>query len=149
MYAAAYRKRLTEVAKMLSFVTLLKQELKFTSAPPYDLLMSLQRGREGTTLSFVDDCICAMNSGAVFSRAFSSALQMYVNSLNGEEVDILSEISSILGRGDLESQLHSFDLVIKKLDLLYSTLKSETGDKVRMAVTMGTVIGFFLLIVLI
>ena len=148
MKARACSVRISALEEIKLLLLTLKQRLTFTLASPKELLVEL-----GNSSRF---CRCRCLRQTIgdfdelgFDEAWRKALTGSEQALNKDDIALLMQFTSVIGKSDLTTQQQQLDELLHQLDLHIEAVQSQNADKQRMYISLGTLGGFIAAVILI
>lgn len=146
-HGARYQQRISAIERVRTFILTLRHTLRFTLAPPAQLLTILQRD---PVLSGCDYLAAAAEKigQTDFSSAWAQAVHNSTEPLDAPERGLLASMGDILGTSDLDTQLGQLDLLSGQLDAILAEARVSCEKNRRLSATLGSLLGLSLAVIL-
>ena len=148
---AQLRKRIRDLDYFVRLFTVMDAQIAYALQPTDALLHHLCRTAEFADFSFVVFLQDAFAKGNPFTTAWKEALKKYTAhaALKATDIDLLCAFGDIFGTTDKNGQTANCAYYISRLKELSGELKSNEKTATRLYLTLGTLGGLFLTILLV
>lgn len=120
--------------------------LEYTLSPPIEIFESLAR-TESLECDYIKKTVLEYDNSLDFKEAFKKALKS-CSSINSKDVNLVMELSNILGCFDKETQLERLKLLRWEIQKRAEKLDENLLQKERLYITSGISIGCIFSIIL-
>lgn len=147
---AQVHKRIRELDCFVRLFTVMDAQIAYALQPTDTLLRHLCRAAEFTDFSFVFFLQDAFAKGTPFTSAWKEALKKYTahSALKVTDIDLLCAFGDGFGTTDKSGQTANCAYYISRLTELIGELKENEKTATRLYLTLGTLGGLFLTILL-
>ena len=146
--AAACRLRISALEDTKALFVTLKQRLSFTLAPPKELFEEIFNSKRFIHCRYLTDVLSDIDKLG-FDEAWNKALNRNEQAFNQEDIFLLNQLTSIIGKSDLMTQQQQMEQLLQQLDWHIANARNRSEDKQRMYISLGTLGGFTAAIILI
>lgn len=150
MLCAQVHRRIRTLDAFIRLFTVMQTQIAYTMQPTDALLQHLCCVSEFASFSFVFYLKDAFFAGNTFSSAWKQALEKYAadSALQNGEYDLLCAFGDSFGTTDREGQTANCAYYISRLSDLLTELRKNEKNASRLYVSLGTLGGLFLTILL-
>ncbi len=143
-----YLNRVKDLKEMKNALNMFSTKIKFTYEPiPQTFKEISQKTKPNISNIFKNVCE-KMNTGNV-GKAWEEALEESNTNMTKEDIEVLKNLSNLLGKVDIEGQVNEVELVENFLDTQIELAEEEKQKYVKMYKTLGVTIGLAVVIILI
>lgn len=143
-----YLNRVKDLKEMKNALNMFSTKIKFTYEPiPHTFKEISQKTKPNISNIFKNVCekIDKQNAG----KAWEEALEESNTNMTKEDIEVLKNLSNLLGKVNLEGQVNEVELVENFLDTQIELAEEEKQKYVKMYKTLGITIGLAVVIILI
>lgn len=146
-HGARYQQRISAIERARTFILTLRHTLRFTLAPPGQLLTILL---SDPVLYGCDYLAAAVKNDrpASFSTIWAQAVDASAEPLDPPERRLLASVGDILGTSDLETQIGQLSLLSEQLDTILAQARISCEKNRRLSATLGSLLGLSLAVIL-
>ncbi len=132
-----YRKRISELEAFLESFKLIKAEMAYLKTPIHEIFCKAAKGDDPVVNRFFADLADGLESGAPLKALWKETLLKYSGQLclQSKDLQILSDVSVLLGQTDLINQIENLD---SAADQLHLRLKAAQKEQAKNAKPQGT-----------
>lgn len=143
-------RRVTVIRSLLRALETLERELSFRIPLMEEMLSAAANAAEEPTCSFLLLCKDQLkeNTGTTFANIWNNAAKEKFFFLKKQELDPVCALGEILGRYDCEGQKQAIRQTCAALEDILVNAESERKNRGRVCKVLSTVIGAFLVILL-
>ena len=142
------RIRISELEDARAILGTLKQRLAFTLATPKELLQEIYANKRFNRCRYIAKAVSCFDELG-FEKAWINALNKSEQAFEKEDISVLRQLSSILGRSDLMTQQQQMEQLLQQLDKNIENARKQSEEKQRMYISLGTLSGFIAAVILI
>lgn len=121
--------------------------IRYKAVTIFDLIDNLKNNICFKEFDFLKHIDIEHNSS--FSQAFNVAIDNTILSLNKEDIRIIKQFGSSLGKSDIQGQLSEIELYKESISLKINEAKIISENKAKLYRSLGVLIGSFFAILLI
>lgn len=143
-----YLNRVTDLKEMKNALNIFSTKIKFTYEPIPQIFKEISkkvRPNIANLFLLASNKMENINAG----EAWLQALEESNTSMLKEDIETLKNLSSLLGKVDIEGQVNEIELVETFLDTQLELAEEEKKKYVKMYKTLGVTIGLAVVIILI
>lgn len=148
MKANSCNTRLSSLEQAKSVLITLKQRMSFTLATPKELLEELCNNTRFNDCRYLHIAESLYDKYG-FEEAWKKALFESEQAFQREDIQLINQLGSILGRCDLSTQQQQMEQILQQLDEIIKRAEKQNDDKRRMYLSLGTLAGFMSAVLLI
>ena len=94
-------------------------------------------------------CIKYLEKGYGFSEAWREMMkESTLELLDTEEKELIAELGGGMGRCDIEGEIARINRIMSRIEKFYNRRADEENEKKRMCISLGVLVGVFILIIL-
>lgn len=140
MKALRCRERLSSLEEARAMLLALKNRLEFTLATPAELLEELKTDERFKNCRYLHQA-SELTYRLGFEAGWSMALEQSGGELECGDIRLLSEIGSVLGKSDLETQRRQLELILERLSDLVTAAREQSPQKQKLYYSLGSLSG--------
>ncbi len=149
-YSLLYVRQWNNLLACRKAIMILRGEIAFGQSVLPQAFSRAASRVSGDVRRFLEHVVSAMDYGGQLEQIWGQALESEIGNAMGKEArEELRELGNMLGFLDLEMQLQSLDVYLKRLDLTIRECESERKNRTRLYPLLGTMAGILLCIILI
>ena len=149
LWSTRLSQRVHALEGCISFVGMLKDQLRYTMAPMDRVMGEIGRRLEFASLDFVHGCNQSCETGLPFPKAFREALGGHHGPLVQDDLAALLPLSETLGSVDLDGQLSALALCNGILEDRLRAAREQQKTHSRLYSTLGLLVGIAAAIIVI
>ena len=143
-----YLNRVKDLKEMKNALNMFSTKIKFTYEPIPQTFKEISQ-KTKPNISNIFKSVCEkMNTGNA-GKAWEEALEESNTNMTKEDIEVLKNLSNLLGKVDIEGQVNEVELVENFLDTQIELAEEEKQKYVKMYKTLGITIGLAVVIILV
>ncbi len=143
-----YLNRVKDLKEMKNALNIFSTKIKFTYEPiPQTFKEISEKVKPNIANIFKESSKKMQNENA--GKAWEEALEESNTNMTKEDIEVLKNLSNLLGKVNLEGQVNEVELVENFLDTQIELAEEEKQKYVKMYKTLGITIGLAVVIILI
>lgn len=135
------------IERARTFILTLRHTLRFTLAPPDQLLTIMQNDSVLSGCDYLAEAV-RDDRAANFKTMWAQAVGTSAEPLDPPERGLLASVGDILGTSDLETQIGQLDLLSEQLDTILAQARVSCEKNQRLSATLGSLLGLSLAVIL-
>lgn len=142
-----YTYRVKELMEIKNALNIFKTKIIFTYEPIPEIFMKISEtitSNVGNVFKIASNNMKKLTAG----EAWSLALDTNVLNLEKEDKNILNNLSTLLGKTNLDGQINQIELTMSFLDKQIIKAEKEREKNEKMYKTLGAIIGMTIVIIL-
>lgn len=139
--AAGLSKRVLTLENTIRLYQYLRDRLKFLRPSVASLINQADGSGEFADLKFLSACNERMKNGMNFPESWTMSVHEYTDLLGREVAPVISGLSNVLGKSDLESQISAIDHGISMLETRLFNAREYTAKHKKLYQTLGVLAG--------
>lgn len=143
-----YQNRVKELKEVKSFLAIFATKIKLTYEPIPQIFEELGN-KEKSNISNIFKIASKNMQEMPAGEAWINAIEIQNTELKKEDIEVLKDLSNLLGKVDLEGQISEIELVNNFLNNQIEKAEEESKKSVKMYKTLGITVGLAMVIVLI
>lgn len=150
LYSKRYSERVKDLKEMKNALKMFESKIKFTYEPIPEVFFEISKEIKPNIGKIFTKASEYMNS-EIASTAWKKSVEeeKIYNNFSKEDIDIIKNLSKLLGSTDLEGQVNSIKLTSNFLDKQIEEAEIEKNKNIKLYKTLGTGIGLTISIILI
>ncbi len=146
LIAKKYQARVKELKEIKASLAIFSTKIKFTYEPIPQIFTELGN-REKSNISQLFQTTVQKMKELPAGQAWIEALEKVDTNLKEEDKEVLTSLSNLLGKVDLEGQLSEIELVDHFLDKQIEIAQEERKKNEKMYQTLGITVGLAMVII--
>lgn len=143
-----YLNRVKDLKEMKNALNIFSTKIKFTYEPiPQTFKEISEKVKPNIANIFKESSKKMENKNA--GKAWEEALEESNTSMTKEDIEVIKNLSNLLGKVDIEGQVNEVELVENFLDTQIELAEEEKQKYVKLYKTLGVTIGLAVVIILI
>ena len=143
-----YLNRVKDLKEMKNALNIFSTKIKFTYEPIPKTFNEISKNVKPNIANIFSSASVKMeNTNA--SKAWSKALEEANTSMTKEDIEILNNLSNLLGKVDIDGQVSEIELVEHFLDTQIIQAEEEKNKYIKLYKALGITIGLAITIILI
>lgn len=143
-----YLNRVTDLKEMKNALNIFATKIKFTYEPIPQIFKEISK-KVKFNISKIFELSSNNMETMSAGKAWIKALEEANTNMTKEDIETLKNLSSLLGKVDIEGQLREIELVDCFLDKQIELAEEEKNKYVKMYKTLGATIGLAVVIILV
>lgn len=143
-----YLNRVKDLREMKNALNMFSTKIKFTYEPIPQIFKEISEKIKPNIANIFKN-VCEKINEKTAGRAWEEALEESNTNMTKEDIEILKNLSNLLGKVDIEGQVNEVELVESFLDTQIELAEEEKKKYVKMYKTLGVTIGLAVVIILI
>lgn len=148
MFSLQLTTRVHSLEGVISYLTALGEELRYTMAPMDRLVSRLAQRQEFEELELAQLCQKNIEKGNSFTDGFSGAVHQMAHSLGRDGAEALCSIADVMGTTDLQGQLATLELCKSRLEHQLAAARIRKESHAKLYTNAGLLSGTALAILL-
>ncbi len=140
--------RIYSLEEARTILLTLKQRLAFTLATPKELLSEVADSGRFKDCVFIN-AASSLCDETDFETGWSRAVNQSEQAFEPEDIELICQFGSIIGKSDLETQQRQLEMLLQQLDEQIKGAKLKSEDKKRLYISLGTLGGLMAAVILI
>lgn len=145
-----YQNRVRELKQIKSSLTVFAAKIKLTYEPIPEIFKELGENKNlniSQNISKIFEEASENMNNMPAGKAWNKALENQNTNLKKEDIEVLKNLSNLLGKVDLEGQISEIELVDNFLDNQIEKAEEESKKNQKMYKTLGITIGLAMVII--
>lgn len=143
-----YLNRVKDLKEMKNALNMFSTKIKFTYEPIPQTFKEISQ-KTKPNISNIFKNVCEKMNTQNAGKAWEEALEESNTNMTKEDIEVLKNLSNLLGKVDIEGQVNEVELVENFLDTQIELAEEEKQKYVKMYKTLGITIGLAVVIILI
>lgn len=143
-----YLNRVKDLKEMKNALNMFSTKIKFTYEPIPQIFKEISE-KVKPNIANIFKNVCEKMNEKTAGKAWEEALEESNTNMTKEDIEILKNLSNLLGKVDIEGQVNEVELVESFLDTQIELAEEEKKKYVKMYKTLGVTIGLAVVIILI
>ncbi len=143
-----YLNRVKDLKEMKNALNMFSTKIKFTYDPIPQTFKEISQ-KTKPNISNIFESVCEKMNTENAGKAWEEALEESSTNMTKEDIEVLKNLSNLLGKVDIEGQVNEVELVENFLDTQIELAEEEKQKYVKMYRTLGITIGLAVVIILI
>lgn len=143
-----YLNRVKDLKEMKNALNMFSTKIKFTYEPIPQTFKEISQKTKPNISNIFKNAYEKMNTQNA-GKALEEALDESNTNMTKEDIEVLKNLSNLLGKIDIEGQVNEVELVEKFLDTQIEIAEEEKQKYVKMYKTLGVTVGLAVVIILI
>lgn len=143
-----YLNRVKDLKEMKNALNMFSTKIKFTYEPIPQTFKEISQ-KTKPNISKIFESVCKKMDTQNAGKAWEEALEESNTNMTKEDIEVLKNLSNLLGKVDIEGQVNEVELVENFLDTQIELAEEEKQKYVKMYKTLGVTIGLAVVIILI
>lgn len=143
-----YLNRVKDLKEMKNALNMFSTKIKFTYEPIPQTFKEISQ-KTKPNISNIFKNVCEKMDKQNAGKAWEEALEESNTNMTKEDIEVLKNLSNLLGKVDIEGQVNEVELVENFLDTQIELAEEEKQKYVKMYKTLGITIGLAVVIILI
>lgn len=143
-----YLNRVKDLKEMKNALNMFSTKIKFTYEPIPQTFKEISQ-KTKPNISNIFKNVCEKMNTENAGKAWEEALEESNTNMTKEDIEVLKNLSNLLGKVDIEGQVNEVELVENFLDTQIELAEEEKQKYVKMYKTLGITIGLAVVIILI
>lgn len=143
-----YKNRVIELKEMKNALNMLETKMKFTYEPIPNIFLEIAENFKNNIGNIFKKSVDLMKEKTA-GNAWQKALEKSTSSFKKEDVDILKNLSNLLGKTSLEGQISEIELTKNFLETQIKKAEEEERKNKKMYRSLGVILGLVIVIILI
>ena len=143
-----YLNRVKDLKEMKNALNMFSTKIKFTYEPIPQTFKEISQ-KTKPNISNIFKSVCKKMNTENAGKAWEEALEESSTNMTKEDIEVLKNLSNLLGKVDIEGQVNEVELVENFLDTQIELAEEEKQKYVKMYRTLGITIGLAVVIILI
>lgn len=143
-----YLNRVKDLKEMKNALNMFSTKIKFTYEPIPQTFKEISQKTKTNISNIFKIAYEKMKTGNA-GKAWEEALEEANTNMTKEDIEVLKNLSNLLGKVDIEGQVNEVELVENFLDTQIELAEEEKQKYVKMYKTLGITIGLAVVIILI
>lgn len=143
-----YLNRVKDLKEMKNALNMFSTKIKFTYEPIPQAFREISK-KTKPNISNIFKNVCEKMNTENAGKAWEDALEESNTNMTKEDIEVLKNLSNLLGKVDIEGQVNEVELVENFLDTQIELAEEEKQKYVKMYKTLGITIGLAVVIILI
>ncbi len=143
-----YLNRVKDLKEMKNALNMFSTKIKFTYEPIPQTFKEISQ-KTNPNISNIFKNVCEKMDNQNAGKAWEEALEESNTNMTKEDIEVLKNLSNLLGKVDIEGQVNEVELVENFLDTQIELAEEEKQKYVKMYKTLGITIGLAVVIILI
>lgn len=143
-----YLNRVKDLKEMKNALNMFSTKIKFTYEPIPQTFKEISQKTKPNISNIFRNAYEKMNTNSA-GKAWEEALEESSTNMIKEDIEVLKNLSNLLGKVDIEGQVNEVELVEKFLDTQLESAEEEKQKYVKMYKTLGVTVGLAVVIILI
>lgn len=143
-----YLNRVKDLKEMKNALNMFSTKIKFTYEPIPQTFKEISQ-KTKPNISNIFKNVCEKMNTENAGKAWEEALEESNTNMTKEDIEVLKNLSNLLGKVDIEGQVNEVELVENFLDTQIELAEEEKQKYIKMYKTLGITIGLAVVIILI
>ena len=143
-----YRNRVRDLKEMKNALNIFSTKIKFTYEPIPQTFKEISQKTQSNIANIFQN-VCEKMNYQNAGKAWEEALEESNTNMTKEDIEVLKNLSNLLGKVDIDGQISEVELVENFLDTQIELAQEEKQRYVKMYKTLGVTIGLAVVIILI
>ena len=143
------KKRVCFLSDTVLFISQVSMDIEYVNLPLYEILKKAAEGNCCSSLDFIPLCLELWQQGEDFAFSWERSLELSHLPMNKQEKQRLKNLGSLLGTSDVNGQKNMLSLYSSYFTAYYEKAAEEYEKYGKMCVTLSTVAGTGIFILLI
>lgn len=143
-----YLNRVKDLKEMKNALNMFSAKIKFTYEPIPQTFKEISQ-KTKPNISNIFKNVCEKMDKQNAGKAWEEALEESNTNMTKEDIEVLKNLSNLLGKVDIEGQVNEVELVENFLDTQIELAEEEKQKYVKMYKTLGITIGLAVVIILV
>ena len=143
-----YLNRVKDLKEMKNALNMFSTKIKFTYEPIPQTFKEISQ-KTKPNISNIFKNVCEKMNTENAGKAWEEALEESNTNMTKEDIEVLKNLSNLLGKVDVEGQVNEVELVENFLDTQIELAEEEKQKYVKMYKTLGITIGLAVVIILV
>ena len=148
LFSKKYVNRVEELKEIKSFLNILKNKIKFTYEPLGEIFKEISDNFSINICNLLKEASNNMKLNSA-GKSWNLALEKTKMNIKNEDKQVLTSLSKMLGKTDIEGQVSQINQTAEFLDIQIENAKEEKEKNEKLYKTLGMVVGAGLVIILI
>lgn len=144
-----YKERLEELEDIKNCLEMFKTKIKYTYEPLKDVFCDISRQASKTNISKIFKNASENLESKLATQSWIQAIENTPTNLKKEDLDILKNLSKLLGKSELEGQISQIEITVEFLQRQINDAQFEKQKNEKLYNKLGPIIGLVIVIMLI
>ncbi len=143
-----YTNRVKELKELQIALELLENKIKYTYEPIKEIFLQIKQMLVGPISNIFDSIVNNLDNGNV-EQAFSKTLTNVKTNLLKEDIEIIVNLSKVLGKTETEGQVNQIKLANSFIKTQIQKAEKEEEKNSKLYKTLGATVGLTFVVILI